>query len=68
MAVESTEAVNRIVDSYHAAFLHRPREPVTSDTWVTMLHSPDGSPTEVALGILASPEYEHDLVKTTTSS
>lgn len=58
--VHSPEAIEQLVESDYAAFLHRPREQGTSEIWVTMLEEPDGSATDVATGILASPEFEQD--------
>ena len=39
---------------------HRQPEPVTSDIWFNMLEAPDGSATDVAVGILAGPEFDRD--------
>jgi hypothetical protein len=58
--VQSTEAIDQVVDSFYTAYLHRQPEPVTSDTWVTMLEQPDGSATDVAFGLLSSPEFVRD--------
>jgi fibronectin-binding autotransporter adhesin len=58
--VQSTEAIDQVVDSFYTAYLHRQPEPVTSDIWVTMLEQPDGSASDVATGILSSPEFEQD--------
>ena len=58
--VQSTEAIDQIVESFYTAFLHRQREAVTSDSWVTLLEQPDGSATDVATGILSSPEFDQD--------
>jgi predicted RNA-binding protein associated with RNAse of E/G family len=60
--VNSPEAIGQIVTSFYAAYLHRRREPVTSDLWSEMLGTPGGSATEVAADILASPEFVHDAV------
>jgi ubiquitin len=60
--VQSTEAIDQMVESFYTAFLHRQREPVTSDGWVTMLEQPDGSASDLATGILASPEFFRDAV------
>ena len=62
--VESAEAIEQIVTSDYVAFLRRPRElGNTSDFWVSMLEAPNGSATDVAVGILSSPEF---LVDSTT--
>ena len=58
--VQSTEAIDQVVDSFYTAYLHRQPEPVTSDIWVNTLEQPDGSASDVATGILASPEFEKD--------
>jgi hypothetical protein len=59
--VQSAEAIEQIVQSDYIAFLHRPREQMTSDFWVNMLEAPNGSATDVAAGILSSPEYDEDV-------
>jgi Domain of unknown function (DUF4214) len=59
--IHSTEAIDQVVDSFYTAFLHRSRElGSTSAPWVTMLEAPDGSASDVASGILASPEFIQD--------
>ena len=54
--VGSPEAVDQIIDSNYAAFLHRQPDPSSID-WRTMIRSGVGTPAEVAAEILASPEY-----------
>jgi hypothetical protein len=61
--VESFEADDQIVTSDYAAFLHRPREANTSNVWISMLQAPNGSASDVAADILASPEFDQDAVK-----
>lgn len=58
--VQSTEAIDQVVDSFYTAYLHRQPEPMTSDIWVTMLEQPNGSASDVATGILSSPEFDED--------
>jgi hypothetical protein len=58
--VQSTEAIDQVVDSFYTAYLHRQAEPVSSDVWATMLEQPDGLASDVATGILASPEIDQD--------
>jgi hypothetical protein len=59
--VESPEADGQMVQSFYTAFLHRQREPgTTSNGWVNMLEATNGSATDVAVGILASSEFDQD--------
>jgi Domain of unknown function (DUF4214) len=58
--VESAEADDQIVDSDYTAFLHRQREQGTSQGWVNILEAPNGSASDVAVGILASPEFDEE--------
>ena len=60
--VQSPEAIDQMVESFYAAFLHRQPEQGTSDSWFNMLEQPDGSASDVASGILASGEYQQDTV------
>ena len=55
--VESGEAIEQMVDSFYVAFLHRQREPGTSNPWLDQLAKPEGSATGVEVGILSSPEF-----------
>ena len=59
--VQSAEAIDQLVQGDYVAFLHRSREQTTSDIWTKMLAGPNGSATDVAAGILASPEYDQDV-------
>ena len=58
--VQSAEAVDQLVTSDYTAYLHRQPESGTSGLWATMLESPNGSATDVAIGILASEEFDDD--------
>jgi hypothetical protein len=58
--VQSTEAVDQVVDSFYTAYLHRQPETGGSNIFVTMLESPTGSATTAALGILTSAEFIND--------
>ncbi len=54
--VESTEAIDQIVEGFYASYLHRQPEQGTSDIWKTMLAAGD-SASDVAVGILTSEEF-----------
>ena len=60
--VNSTEAIDQLVDSFYTSYLHRQPEQGTSAPWFNMLKQPDGSASDVASGILASGEYQRDAV------
>ncbi len=54
--VESPEAFDQIIDGFYSAYLHRQREEPSSDYWIDQLAAGD-SATDVAIGILTSPEF-----------
>jgi hypothetical protein len=65
--VNSTEAIDQVVDSFYTAYLHRPLEQGTSSNiWVNMLEAPNGSASVVATGILCSPEFDQNAVNPQT--
>jgi len=55
--VQSAEANDQIVASLYATALHRPREGQTAAIWTTLLEA-NKSASDVANGILSSPEFQ----------
>ena len=58
--VNSTEAVDQAVESIYGSLLHRQPEALISDQWADMLEAPNASVSDVAVGILSSPEFIRD--------
>ena len=61
MFVDSAEAHDQAVESFYAAFLHRPLESGPSAAvWTDRLDSGTDSLSDLAIGILSSDEYLQD--------
>jgi hypothetical protein len=60
--VQSTEAIDQVINSDYASFLHREPETGGPTIWMDVLESPNGSASTVAVNILASPEFDEDAV------
>jgi hypothetical protein len=52
----SDESIRRLVDGYYLAFLHRPSDPTSSDTWVDLIERGQVSQDAMAESFLASDE------------
>jgi hypothetical protein len=65
--VGSTEAVDQVVESDYAAYLHRQPDANDLSTWTSIIDAPGGSASDVTVDILASDEFYQDAQKGTQS-